>query len=211
MTKMFSRKGFQGVVTKTSLVIGAFVLSAFSSFIASAATEEGGHAEHVMGSFSDLIPFWINFLIYCLVLYLILRKKVVKGLHNRAILIEEQVNKGARELEKAEQVLREAEEKLSGVSTEVAAIMAHMSSDSKNECVQILREAGDHAVRIKEQAKELVISEQRATENTIKRDLTDLVLKKTTEKISRELTAENDKERRAAALGSVSALIDGAI
>jgi len=185
------------------LALASFILNSIAEEVA----PQAGHVAH-HPSFADLVPFWINFIIYAALLYFLLRKKVAQFLRTRSSEIEEQVNRGAREIEASQATLLVAEERLSGAAAEVAAIEARVQLDARNEATQIFTEAEEKAARIRSQAKELVQAEKSSTENGIKRELSELVLKKTTERIARELTSENDRGRRAAALSSINALFD---
>ncbi len=186
----------------------ALTCTAFAEEIAVEGAEHGAsHTAH-HGGIADTIPYWVNFLIYCFVLYFLLNKKLSKSWKDRAHAIEALVKKGEIEMEAAKKELAETELRIAKVSSEESALASQIERDSQKEADQIKREATDRAARVVAQAKELAEAERKATENAIKKELADLVIEKATARLQKELTSENDASRRAASLQGLKGLIE---
>lgn len=183
-----------GALTSVALLAPVDVLAA------------GGHgAGH--GSFWDLKWFILNFAIYCLALYFILRKKIAAGWSARVARLEAEVASRAAELKAAEAELRAAELQLQSLDGEIRSLKEQIARETEHEARQITTDAAKRAERIEGQTKDSLRAERRAAEAAVQRELANTVVKRAEEKLKAKLNADSDKALRARALDGVKQLV----
>jgi F0F1-type ATP synthase membrane subunit b/b' len=183
-----------GVLALTALVVPLNVFAAGG--------HGGGH-----GSFWDLKWFILNFTIYCVALYFILRKKVAAGWSARVARLEAEVASRAAELKAAEAELRAAELQLQSLDGEIRSLKEQVARETEHEARQITTDAAKRAERIEGQTKDSLRAERRAAEFAVQRELANTVVKRAEEKLKATLNADSDKALRARALDGVKQLV----
>lgn len=120
---------------------------------------------------SDLTFYWINFILYVGVMTFILRKPIRNGWAARTARIKQAVEQSTDEVESAERELNAIEALTKGLAAEQERVRQEIVSQAELESADILRNAHQRAVRIKEQAKEMLRGETRSAESTFKSSL----------------------------------------
>ncbi len=172
--------------------------------LAHAASGAHGHAP----SFADIIPYWINFSLYVLVLFFLLRKPIAKGWNGRTEAIAAAVNKGKTEREQAEQLLAAAKSKQSSLASEIAALVAQIKNETAAETQEILKDSAERAERIKTQGKEMLAAEEKAFKSALRKELADEVLKRATDILKKDLNASSDATLRTSSMNTVGQLLN---
>lgn len=162
--------------------------------------------EHHAGSIGDLTFYYINFALYILFLYFVLRKPVRQGWVSRSLKIEEAVNRGKIELAKAEEALKAAKNQLAGVDSEIKKIGEEIRADTRNETKLIVDDAKVRAERIVQQGKLSAQSEIKALEQSLRRELASLIMQKATEQVRAKINTEADVKLRRSSLSGISGL-----
>ena len=188
-------------MSRRTINIGALLLVTLIPAIVFAGKEGAGHEE------AGLIVYWINFLVYAGILFYFLRKPITAGWIARSENIAALVKKGTAELNAANKILADAQQKVSGIDQEIKTIAAQIASDGIREAGLVVEEAKERGKRTKLQAQELATAEEKAVENSIKRELADLVISKAKEKLERQVNGDNDKGRRVAALNGLKDMV----
>lgn len=162
----------------------------------------GGHA-----SFWDLKWFLLNFTLYVVILYVLLRKQIATGWVARRDRLAAEVSSRAVELQAAEVELRDAELRLQAYDGEVRNLRTQIARETEHEAAQIAAEAARRAERIHTQTNDSLRAERRAAEGGIQRALADLVIRRAEEKLKSELSSESDRPLRDRALSGAKQLV----
>ncbi|MBI5374911.1 MAG: ATP synthase F0 subunit B [Candidatus Schekmanbacteria bacterium] len=125
-------------------VIAFAVFLCFSFSIAYAA-EEG---EHAGIDISKEVFKWINFLILAGALFFILKKTVKEFFEMRIENIKKSLDESRKAEEEASVKLKDAERKLSALSSEIEQIKRNTAKLIEDEKNRIIKESGDKAQRI---------------------------------------------------------------
>ena len=173
-----------------------------SSLLAIAACENAWAASegHGHGTLADITWFWINFSIYIVIMYFLLRNPIVKGWAARRARITEALDQSQRELRTAEQAVLDAKRQLKSVDAEISAIRSQITRQAEMESEGIINSAKERSARIVSQAKELVTSEQRSAERAIREELSRKVLERAEAMLADSSNSSSDQEFRKAAL-----------
>lgn len=119
-----------------------------------------GHAPSVW----DIRFLWLNFALYLVLLYVLLRKVVVSGWTARRQRVEKAVVSATTEMQSAENQLRSIEQAVRDVKVEQEKARAEVLTLAKEEAASLVRAAEERASRIRSQAKELLKGERRSAE-----------------------------------------------
>ncbi len=165
------------------------------------------HTAHHQPSIIELVPSWINFSIYCALMYFILRKPLTAAWLKRVDSIAALVHQGEEEHAAADKDLREAKKQFSSLEANIRLLNEQIEAEAENESGLILKEAEEHVARLSAQTRELVAAESRATENAIKAELSERILSQALVKLQRQVTPESDKDCRAASINGLGALL----
>lgn len=167
---------------------------------------EEGQGHHV-ASFSDLTVFWLNFVVYLMILYFLLRKPVPALWAKRRQSIEHGVRTSAQELAQAKQNLNAARQKLSNLESDIALLREEMRMEIQAE-QQALEEYGkSKSAKILARARDNYQTERRSFEQKLQHEISELALKLVRDRLSSEISAESDRTWRDAALKNVKGLV----
>jgi len=164
----------------------------------------GGHGS---GTIWDLKWFFLNFTLYCVALYFLLRKVVADGWQRRVARLADEVAARAAELETAEQNLKLAELQLQSLPGEVAQLKAQSAREAEMEASQIVADAKRRAERLEGQTRDTLAAERRAAEGLVQRELADTVIQRAAKKLRETLTVDADRSLRARAVDGVKQLV----
>jgi F0F1-type ATP synthase membrane subunit b/b' len=127
-----------------------------------------GHGEP---SFTDLTFYWINFVLYVGIMTYILRKPLAKGWAARTARIKQSVLQCSDDVESAERELNAIEALTKTLPQEEEKIKQQIIEQANAEAADIIRQAEQRAVRIREQAKELLKGETRSAQSSFRQAL----------------------------------------
>jgi F0F1-type ATP synthase membrane subunit b/b' len=128
----------------------------------------GAHHEP---SFSDITFHWINFVLYIGAMTYLLRKPIQNSWAARAKRIKQEVQQCTDEVDAAERELNAIEALTKGLSAEQERVRQEIATQAKLEAEEILKQANQRAVRIREQGKELLKGEARSAETLFRASL----------------------------------------
>ena len=169
--------------------------------------EHGGEAHGGAHHEASLAWPWINFAIYVIGLYFILRKPLSGMWHNRRDTLMSLRERGALELRNAQGLLVEAERRIANVEPEAVHLERSIIADGEREGQQLVAEAKSRAERISKQLDESISSELRGAEVALRRELADKVLATAADRLRKELNADSDRSIRQQVLGGVRGLV----
>ncbi len=164
------------------------------------------HAHHA--SIADIIPFWVNFVIFSAVMFLILRRPVLAGWAKRRHSIESAVVGAKEELEAVDAKYLQAQAKLSRLSIELNQLTAEVEKDIELESKQAKEFALAGAAKIMQRAKETILAEEKAAISRIRRDIAETALRVAQEKLKTFVTPDKDKRLRDLSLERVRGLLN---
>lgn len=156
---------------------------------------------------APLMFFWINFLLYCFVIFMIVRKPFALFWQRRRDEIQTAVEAGARELEQAETRLNEARDQFARLDADIVELRKSIESDGEKEAAAIATEATARSERVSSQANDSIAGEQRAMEVSLRKELAETVIEKAQQKLSNEITPDHDSKLRGAALEGMSSFL----
>lgn len=171
--------------------------------LAFAAEGHGGHE----GSSADLIPYWANFSMFVVVMFVLLGKPVSKGWAARRESISAAVNKGKIEQAAAEKALADARSKEATIASQIQTLTAQIKKESTAEVQEVLADAKVRADRARAQGKEMVAAEQKAFEVQLKKELAEAVVNKATEMLKGKINADTDAGLRSKAVNNIGDLV----
>lgn len=179
------------------------LLGFFLSALPAMAESEHAHGAHEV----NLVWPWVNFLIYCGILWYFLRVPIAEMWASRREFLANLKEKGALELKTAQSKLREAQDKIINAEKEAKELELSIIKDGEREGAQVVADAKSRAERILKQAEGSVSAERRSAEVLMRRELAEKVIQKTTEKIKRDLNADADRNNRKSVIGGVRQLV----
>lgn len=135
---------------------------------ARAALGSPGHGEPSIG---DLTFYWINFILYIGIMTYILRAPLKRGWAARTARIKQSVMQSSDEVGAAERELNAIEALTKTVPAEQEKIRQQIIEQASAEAADIVRKAEQRAIRIKDQAKELLAGESRSAQTSFRQAL----------------------------------------
>ncbi|NMC64411.1 MAG: ATP synthase F0 subunit B [SAR324 cluster bacterium] len=151
---------------------------------------------HKSPGISSLIPYWVNFILFLGILYILLRKKVPLIWAERRDKIAEGIDKASVELKEAEAKLREARHNFDNVEEEISKVKALIRNEAAMEHDSILAEAKKKADLIIQRAKDTAASERSSAEKLLRREMGERVLLLARQRLLKQISPENDYQRR---------------
>jgi F0F1-type ATP synthase membrane subunit b/b' len=149
------------------LLSAALLLAASVMFLGTSEAYASGGEGHVPSPW-DLRFLWLNFLLYVVLLYVLLRKVVASSWNARRQRVERSVVSATNEMQSAEKELRSIEEMVRDLKAQQETARAEVLTLAKEEASSIVRTAEERASRIRSQAKELLQGEKRSAESSFR-------------------------------------------
>lgn len=194
-SKSFSREIVNKVLSRKALSILAFLAPAALILLPSlACASSGGGGEE--GGVPIMVWKVLNFSIFAVIFYLIWKKVGRKLLIERADEIKTALTEAAAMKESACAKEKEYNQKLALFDAKIEEIHIELKKDGEAEKVRILKEAELSAIRIKEQAKQLVDLEIDRAKAELRKEVSLLSVEMAKDILEKELTIE-DQERLA--------------
>jgi len=156
---------------------------------------------------ADLIPYWVNFILYVGGLTLLLRGPVKRAWAERRTRIEGLVLAAARDLEVAEAAVKVEEQRGRTLDAHAEQAKADIRIQAEAETASIAKNAEDRSVRMRQQAEELLAGEGRAAEANYKAELLERALSLSRERFQTGDFASKDHVYRNSALGKAGRLV----
>ncbi|MCB0330894.1 MAG: ATP synthase F0 subunit B [Bdellovibrionales bacterium] len=186
-----------------ALSLAATLFAAVATPAVVMAASGHGHAP----SITDTVPFWVNFIVFCVVMGIILRKPFAGFWGDRADQVASAVNAGKEAAAAASARLEDARAKHGTIDQEVKKLRVRISQEAETEAVRIVEEAKARAVAIKGRAQDGLTAEGGNLETRLREELADQVLLKAEEIIRSRMDSQVDRKLRDGALRDVSNLV----
>ncbi len=183
------------------VLLAAFVLILF--FPLSAFAASGHETQHI----SLLIPYWVNFIIFVLVMYFLLRKAFSQSWQKRRDTISRAVHAGEEQLKLAKQRLEEAREQQESLVSQLGKLRETILKEGDMELQRIRRDGDERAEFVKKQAERTLESEKLALEVELRKELAARVMEKASERLKNEISEEEDSYLRSKAVEGLGALV----
>lgn len=184
--------------------VAAFAISAIA-IVEPAFAAGGGDGHHA--SFVDIIPYWVNFLLYVSIMYFIFRGSAAEAWRRRRANIEASISAIEKEMAALEAKIGEARGKLASIDKDIERINTEIGREAEGESSLVLAEAERAAKRIREQGQDLIKAERRSIEASVQQELAENVIRIATEKLKAESSPQADRTRRDASLGHIGQLV----
>lgn len=185
------------------LFAGAAVAFLALPSIALAAGDAGSHQPSIL----DLGWFYANFILYCLVMFFLLRGVALRGWAARRERIASSVEKGTRAAAAAYKKLSEAKAKLAAVESEIEQIEARILEDTTAESRKILDDAKQRCRAIISQAELLAASEKRASEGSVHREFAKSIIDEARRHLHKLIDPSIDQSLRAKVLSQSRSIV----
>lgn len=150
--------------TKTSTSVTAVVATSLVTALAvsDVAVASAGAGHHP--SIHDIIPFWVNFVIYIALMTALLRKPIKNGWASRRNRIAEEVASATSEMEAAERELAAVEALTKNLSLEQERARVEILNQGELESDSIVSAAKEKAARLATSTKDLLEGESRSAQ-----------------------------------------------
>jgi F-type H+-transporting ATPase subunit b len=191
-------------ILRSFLVVFAFLLCMIvfpPSFLSAAESQstqsgESGHAaaEHEF-SWKETAAQWFNFAVLAWLLYYFLTKKMklTDNLRGEAAEIQSAIESARQAKEEAERKLKELDERMAGMSQEIAKIKDQAARDAETERLRILEAAQAEAKRIVDLANREIEAEVRLAKKQLLKVVGDVAVQKSKKIVEDEITEDDQK------------------
>lgn len=177
-----------------------FFLFPALAFCEEVAHHGGHHAEHTI---KELWFHFVNFSLYVLLLYLVLRSPVASAWRKRRETIAASLAKGTSILSDAKKELKEAEVRFASIASDSEQIKKQMTKETEDEISNILQDAQKRAADVLRRGQESAAAEKKIVERVIREELSASVLKRAEEMLSKKTSKESDRLRREASIKNI--------
>ena len=187
----------------TRLICGGLLLAALLAPLSVWAAGGGGHHAGI----GVLVPYYVNFSLFVVVLFLLLRNPAKRFWQQRISQMEQQMADVKRERDLAQQELNTAREKLNSLGDLLAKVFENTNHEAQTESAEISRLAAQKARAVVDQAHFLAQAEEARTERSLRVETVETVLDQARQQIQERLNQDNDRAHRWAALQRVADLL----
>lgn len=185
-----------------SRIVAVAALSYLVS-ISEAFAAEGHH----IGSVWDIKFHWINFLVYIAIVYIASKGVISSAWATRRDRIKQAVRHSAEELEHAEKELKQVEILTRNVVAAEAAAQQEILQQAESEAQTIVATAKEKAIRIAEQAGELIEAEANAARHAIRDELVSRAVELAKKRFGSGELASKQEQYAAAAIARARQLV----
>jgi F-type H+-transporting ATPase subunit b len=159
----------------------------------SAGHEAAAHGGETTARLLDLLYRSINFIIFFVVIFLLLRKPLKKGLADRKDSIQKELQELEVKKEEAQKEYQALEKRISNIKKEREALLAEFKAEGEKEKKKILDNAQKVASRIIDQAQITIQQEIQKANLKLKQDLSELAVQMAEDILKKNIT-ENDQK-----------------
>jgi len=205
MSRLFSfslspifRKCHKNLISHFPLIV-FLVLYATMVFASSGGEGGGGHgaaAAHggeTTARLLDLLYRSINFGIFFVVLFILLKKPLKQGLASRKESIEKELEELEAKKEEAKQEFKTLEARISNIKEEREALLAEFKVEGEKEKQKIIDNAQRVASRIVEQAQLTIQQEIQKANLSLRQELSDMAVQMAEDILKKNIT-DNDQK-----------------
>lgn len=192
-------KGTLANLARVSIISMVLLLAPIAGY----ATTDGHHQPTP----SQLIPYWVNFVIYIAALTYLLRKPLANFWHKRHSELQREVTSGTQALRQAQQLLATAEARKSRLDYDLTQLRETITEQAQQEAALLKADAQKQLSTILAQSSSRLEAEERRAETSLRHELAEEVLTKTEGRLRETLTPEQDRNWREAMLGSLGGLL----
>jgi len=146
--------------THARLVVATALVATFA--VSDFAMASGGAGHHP--SIYDIVPFWVNFVLYVALMTYILRKPIKNGWASRRARIAEEVSSATSDMEAAERELATVEALTKNLSQEQDRARTDILKQGELEANAIVSAAKEKSARLASSTKELLEGESRSAQ-----------------------------------------------
>lgn len=166
-------------------------------------------AGHGPAKLVDLTWFAINFSLFCLFAFLLIRKPFVRFWTARSDEIAAAINKGELELAQAREKFANAQAELDKLTpVYLQKIAQDIEAEGIREAQSLIAQAQQKAEQVKNQAAVTLQAEQNAAELQVRKAVGESILAQVEKAVTAAYSVEQDKQRREVALTNVRALMN---
>lgn len=199
----------QEIVKKLSqpraLSIVVFLIAAVGSiFLTGDVFAEAEHASHGYGY---LFWYWINFIVYVVAMYFILRKFVASGWDARRERIRYALEAGKRSMDEAQTRRRAAQDQSAQLDKQLSEITSSIEREAALESQKLIDDAKARAIEIQQGATESLGLEAKAQRAQMQREIAEIVLARANEMLRSSVTKESDRALRQGTVTGVKSLL----
>jgi F-type H+-transporting ATPase subunit b len=195
--KTFIRR-FSKTVYKILPILVVAILYAGLVYASSGGEGGGAHGAAASGGESparikDLILRAVNFGLFFVVLFLLLRKPLKQGLANRTQTIEKELEDLEAKKQEALKEYQTLEKKISNLKDEKETLLAEFRAEGEKEKQKIIDNARKVASRIIDQAQLTVQQEIQKANQSLKEELAELSTKMAEDILKKNITEDDQK------------------
>jgi F-type H+-transporting ATPase subunit b len=200
---VFSKPSFRRTFYKNlidCLPLLAFLVLYGSLVYASSGGEGGGghgaaaaHGGETTARLLDLLYRSINFGIFFVVLFILLRKPIKQGLAGRKESIEKELEELEAKKEEAKKEFKTLEARISNIKEEREGLLAEFKAEGEKEKQKIIDNAQKVASRIVEQAQLTIQQEIQKANLSLRQEMSDRAIQMAEDILKRNIT-ENDQK-----------------
>ena len=185
------------------LLLGGIITASIA--LAESSSGHGGEA-NTSHHGPSLLLLWLNFAIYSVVMYQLLKKPLSEMWHGRRHRIAEAVERASKLLSEAQSTHERLVAEETNLPIRLNSIREELISAAEEESREILDSARERASRLLNQARQLAEAERNRRIEAIRRDFARLVIARAEELVKSQISAETDVHIRRVALENESGL-----
>lgn len=190
------------VVLNLVLVGDVFAAEGVVEHAAAHGAEHGAHH-----GYGFLFWYWINFALYIVAMYFILRKIVANGWDARRERIRFALEAGKRSMDAALERRAAAQKQSTQLESQVKELISTIEREGDLECQKLTRDAEQRAKDIQSHATESLGMEAKAQKVQMQREVAEIVLARASEMLRTQVTKESDRPLRQGAVAGVKNLV----
>jgi len=146
--------------TYPRVVVATFFIATLAASDLAMASGSAGHQPSIY----DIVPFWVNFVLYIALMTFILRKPIKNGWASRRTRIAEEVSSATSDMEAAERELATVEALTKNLSQEQERARTEILKQGELESDAILSAVKEKSGRLASSTKELLEGESRSAQ-----------------------------------------------
>jgi len=196
--KLDTMKSLPAVTSPYSLILAALLVTTANAYASGA-----GHTP----SIGDLTFYWINFVLYVALMSYLLRKPIKNGWAARTARIKQTVADCTDQVESAERELNAIEALTKGLPAEQERARQQIITQANLEAADIVKQAEQRAVRIREQSKEMLKGEMRSAQSSFRASLVSRALQLAKDRFSKGEYVAREQAYVGAAVSRAKSLV----
>ncbi len=155
--------------------------------------EAAVHGGETTARLLDLLYRSINFIIFFVVIFLLLRKPLKQGLADRRDSIQKELQELEAKKEEAKKEYQALEKRIANIKEEREAILAEFKAEGEKEQKKIIDNAQKVASRIVDQAQITIQQEIQRANLSLRQDLSEMAVQMAEDLLKKNIT-ENDQK-----------------